>query len=266
MSTFYGADVSRWQGDVNWPAFNPGAAFVFIKAGGGDDGLYTDGKFYQNRDGVRSLGSDMPHGYYWFAGGGDPIGEANYFCDLLPDLQTGEVLVLDWEISPGFNHDEWCARFINQVKARTGITPLFYTNQNRVVSEDWSQTVATGCGLWVAHYGIGPDGDVPIKWWPFYAFHQYSSSGSFPGISGRVDTNAFFADAITDFYKYGKQSVVLPPVIAPPLPPLVPPVEPTPLPEPTVPPVVALPQEASIWDSLITFLRAIIGWLLNKKG
>src|SRR3954463_7808835 len=160
MTTFYGADISRWQGDINWRAFNPGASFVIIKAGGGDDGIYSDSKFIRNRDGVRSLGADMPHGYYWFAGGNSPIVEAAYFCDLLADLQPGEVVALDYEIDLP-NADAWCAAFLNRCRDRLGFVPLFYTNQNRIMTIDWSQTVATGCGLWVAHYGYTADENVP---------------------------------------------------------------------------------------------------------
>ena len=104
-NTYYGADISQYQGDIDWPAFDPGAAFVFIKAGGGDAGLYTDTKLERNKAGVRALGTTMPHGYYWFAGGGAPAVEADYFCNIMADLQFGEVLALDWEISPGFDHD-----------------------------------------------------------------------------------------------------------------------------------------------------------------
>lgn len=271
--TFYGADVSEYQGNINWPAFNPGASFVFIKASEG--AAYVDRKFSQNRTGVRRLGANMPHGFYHFANGGDPIAEANHFVSTVGPLQTGEVLALDWEISPNIDHDTWCYRFLAQVKARTGVLPLFYTNQNRVVTENWTKTAGTGCGLWVAHYGIKPTETVPIKWWKFYAFHQYSSSGSFPGIAGRVDTDAFFANAITDFYKYGKKATAAPkpapaPVPAPapkpapaPTPALVPKPQPTPtpVPQPTTPPVVVPPPNATLYDWVVSLFRRVAGFL-----
>lgn len=229
--TFYGADISRWQGNVDWKAFNPGAAFVFIKATGGDDGLYVDSQLVNNQNGARSLGNEMPRGYYHFAGGNDPVIEADFFVDSVGTLQVGEVLVLDFEININ-NADVWCAAFINRVKSRTGVTPLFYTNQYRVVSMTWAQTAATGCGLWVADYIVKPEDSVVTKWWPFYAFHQYSSTGTFPGISGNVDCNAFFSDNITDFFKYGKQADV------PEQPPVSTPVETTPTPSEVVTPTV----------------------------
>lgn len=281
VKTFYGADVSEWQGNINWPAFNPGAAFVLIRSSWG---LNTDAKFYQNRDGVRSLGSDMPHGYYHYAMGGDPIAEADYFLNTIGNLQQGEVLALDWEIDPAINRDEWCVRFLNHVRDRVGFLPLFYSNQNRIVTQNWSGSAGTGDGLWVAHYGIPPTGDVPIKWWPFYLIHQYTSSGTFPGIAGRVDTNALFANAITDFYKYGAPAATVP-VPAPvplPTPPPAPapapapeptpepapsptpdpsPPTPTPIPAPTTPPVTTPPASATLFDWFAHYVRVVLNFL-----
>ncbi len=287
MGKFGGADVSMWQGVINWPAFNPGANFVFIKATGGDDGLYTDSKFYYNRDGVRALGVDMPHGFYHFAGGGDPIAEADYFIDRVSPLQPGEVVVLDWEI---YHPDPvgWSLTWVRRVKARLGFNPVIYTNQNRVITLPWQPVVDENCGLWVAHYGYTENEDVPIKWWPFYAWHQTGSSGTFPGIAGRVDTDWFFANVPSDFYKYGAPSPVIPaPVPTPPPPPPTPTPEPTPTPVPTPPPApepVPVPQPPTPepvptptpapqkdWTDLIKAIAAVIvtlvtfAWLLKPQ-
>lgn len=252
MATFYGADISEYQGDVDWRAFNPGAAFVFIKASEGVG--YKDKKFDQNKAGVRSLGSDMPHGFYHFLDGYDPAQEAHWFVQCVGDIQPGEVLALDYEINdPNAGHN--CRVFLDTVRDLVGFYPIFYTNQNRLVTGDFSETAASGDGLWVAHYGYTSDENVPIRWWSFYSWHQTGSSGNFPGIGGRVDTDAFFANSITDFYKYGKpadpppQQPVPEPVPAPtpepPAPVIVPPPNPT-IPDPTTPPVVITPAPAPI--------------------
>ena len=71
---------------------------------------------------------------------------------------------------------------------------------------DWSAVVATNAGLWVAGYPRGYAGDrlrnpgaVPysVSPWPFAAAWQYSSSGAVGGISGAVDVNWFYGDAVT---------------------------------------------------------------------
>jgi lysozyme len=202
MSAFKGADVSHWQGQIDWDLLNTGASFVIIKATGGDDGLYTDSQFTRNCDEARRVG--LPRGFYHFAGGGDARQEAEYLVGSIGDLQQGEVLALDWEIT----HNDpvaWCAAFVDRVEELVGFVPMFYTNQNRVVTIDWQPLVDRDCALWVAHYDISPDNDVPIKYWPYYAIHQYSSTASFPGISGNVDADMFFAPNLDTFYKFGAQ-------------------------------------------------------------
>jgi hypothetical protein len=61
-----GIDISRWQGDFDLAkAKGEGFDFVIIKAGGGDDGLYTDSRFEKNYENAKGLG--MPVGCYWFS-------------------------------------------------------------------------------------------------------------------------------------------------------------------------------------------------------
>lgn len=232
MAIFYGADVSTYQGNIDWQAFNPGAAFVFIKAGGGDDGNYVDDKLAANKAGARSLGNAMPRGFYWFGGNGSATDEADYFVtECVPDLQVGEILVLDSEFGKSLD-PAWCLEWLQRVEARTGVKPLIYMSASRVTEKDWSAVAANGNGLWVADYAVAPADNVPIKYWAFYAFQQYSDSGTFPGIAGKVDTNAFFAKALNDFFRYGKQPET---VVAPVLPPPAPTTPPSAPPAPVVP-------------------------------
>lgn len=214
MATFYGVDVSRWQGDISWSQVPKGAKFAIIKATGGDGpGLYTDGKFVRNRDRARSVG--IPRGYYHFGGSNNPIHEADYFCDVIgAHLLPGELIVLDSEFGSALDPG-WCKTFLDHVKARTGVKPLIYMSQSKIFEHNWSAIANANYGLWVAHYGVKPTAKVPIKYWKFYAFHQYSSSGSCPGIAGRVDQNAFYAGSMADFAKYGKQKPAPAPVPTP---------------------------------------------------
>lgn len=202
-----GADVSRWQGKIDWDAFAPAVDFVIIKASGGDQGLYPDGQFSRNQSEARRL--NKPRGYYHFMGnvaGGSR--EADHFVDTVGPLQSGESLVLDWEVQHpdpvGYVYDA-----AKRVIERTGVAPLIYMSESRVTAHDWQRVIDLGCGLWVAKYGVN-DGQVPANRptagkWPFWAIWQYSSSGSFPGIGGRVDTNLFQGETIEQFLAYGKK-------------------------------------------------------------
>lgn len=83
---------------------------------------------------------------------------------------------------------------------------MIYMSAAMIPTGDWSAVVATNAGLWVAGYPRGYMGDrlrnpgsVPysVSPWPFAAAWQYSSSGAVGGISGAVDVNWFYGDAVT---------------------------------------------------------------------
>jgi hypothetical protein len=62
----FGIDISRWQGDFDLEkAVAEGVKFVILKGGGGDDGLYVDGRFERNYRNAKALG--LPVGCYWFS-------------------------------------------------------------------------------------------------------------------------------------------------------------------------------------------------------
>ena len=81
----WGIDVSRWQGNFNFAkAKQEGITFAILKAGGGDAGLYKDGKFERNYAACVELG--IPVGAYFFGQAMDlPTAqkEADYFCSLI---------------------------------------------------------------------------------------------------------------------------------------------------------------------------------------
>lgn len=240
MSFIRAVDISQWQGAINWPAVD--VPIAIIKMSGGDAGLYTDSKANQNYYGAKAAGK-LVAGYH-FAGGGNPENEADFFIAAMSPLEESDVLILDWEIEH-VDPVGWCTRFVNRVHDRTGVWPLFYTNGARVNQYDWL-SVLTNCGLWVAWYGMDPEGNLPIHY--SYVMHQYTSGGSVPGIAGRVDLDAWFG-SLEQFKKYGYHAPVAPapvpapapqpapvpppvPVPDPPAPSPVPPVDPTPPPAP----------------------------------
>lgn len=64
---FRGIDVSHWQGDINWASVKAdGINFAIIKAGGSDDGFYTDSKFETNYNEAVKAGISV--GAYYFVG------------------------------------------------------------------------------------------------------------------------------------------------------------------------------------------------------
>lgn len=78
-----GIDVSRWQGDFDFEAaLNEGWEFAVLKGGGGDDGLYVDGRFEENYNKTKKL--KIPVGCYFFGyakNGDEAKKEAEYFYE-----------------------------------------------------------------------------------------------------------------------------------------------------------------------------------------
>lgn len=239
MSHIEAIDVSQWQGNIDWNSVD--RPIAIIKMSGGDAGLYTDSKANQNYYGAKAAGKLV--GGYHFAGGGDPVNEANFFVAAMSPLEENDVLVLDWEIQ----HPDpvgWCTAFVNRVHETTGVWPLFYANGSTINAYDWSP-VRNNCGTWVAWYGQDPEGNLPIS--GAYVMHQYTSGGSVPGIAGRVDLDAWFG-SLDQFKKYGYHATQPAPVPQPeptPIPPPEPVPDPTPAPVPVPEPIPSPAPEPS---------------------
>lgn len=195
-------DVSHWQGKIDWPKTKVDVAI--IKATQGT--TFLDSQFLRNKQECRNNGILL--GYYHFADGGDAIKEADWFVKNVGDTKTGELLVLDFEINI-LAAGNWCRKFLDRVKEKTGVKPLLYTNEARVKSIDWKEVVAGNYGLWVARYylntGYKPPFISPTSGqWPFWAIWQYTSRGRVDGIVGNVDLNYTKMDLET-LKRYGKQ-------------------------------------------------------------
>lgn len=223
-------DVSRWQGNINWPSVRGNVAGAMIKIGGSDDGFYMDGMAQRNLIEARSAG--VPIGTYYYLGGVHTIAEEvqhilNLF-NMLGGLRPGEPFALDWEERrAGLDEVGYLTGIVEGLSKRGFPPPLIYMNLNYVKTQDWSNLVRRNCGLWVAAWGnnnaIPEQHEVPgSDEWPFWIIWQYSSTGSVPGISGRVDHNLLNGDIAT-FKKYGLKGALnvpgTPPPIAQPIPP-----------------------------------------------
>lgn len=226
-------DVSRWQGIIDWRQVKAsGIDIAIIKMSGGDDGLYVDSRANANYYGA--VGAGIAVGMYHFAGGTDPIAEADYYIQACSPLAEDDVLVLDWEVQHS-NPVEWCRQFTQRCIDRTGVAPLLYINGSTWNAYDWSPVTAI-CGVYVAWYDRSPEDNLPVP--GMYVMHQYSSTGSVPGISGNVDLDMFFG-TVEQFKKYGYHAPTPTPEPAPtPVPEPVPTPAPAPAPVPVTPVVI----------------------------
>lgn len=191
--TVRGFDVSHHQGDVNMheARVTGHMDFVGIKM---TEGLgYVDARGRLNRDKARAEG--LVRLLYHFASTNDPVREADFFCNQIGTLEPGEIAILDEESTKAVgDRSQWVLKFLARVDERTGRKggvpdddAELYTYGPYANAHLRLRTLA-GKKLWLAAYSSSPRVPAPWKSWTFW---QYSSSGSVPGIAGRVDLNYF---------------------------------------------------------------------------
>ena len=217
-----GIDVSSHQSRVDWARVKAdGIGFVYIKA---TEGIgFVDPKFGAHWTGAQ--GVRLPRGAYHFArpdtgSGGtaasvkkDAQAEADAFLGTATP-KSGDLLpVLDLEtagLSPSLMV-QWAAAWLDRVRAHTGVKAILYTYPSF-----WSKLGNTrkfgSYPLWIASYGVASP-QVPAGW-SKYTIWQYTSSGSVPGIPGRVDMNQLGARLAVSSITY-KPGPYKPPVPKP---------------------------------------------------
>lgn len=196
-----GIDVSYWQKDIQ--VQNIKGDFVIVKATGGKGYVnpYCD-RVYQ-----RAKNAGKLVGFYHFAHDngfqGSAIEEADFFVDNTRNYFGEAIPILDWE---GDNKTDvnWALTFLNRVKERTGVKPLFYTYTSVINSVDFSPIAKQDYGLWIANYGRNDrlyDYKQPSppqsNGWSVIAMYQYSSNTVLNGYDKELDANVFYGDANT---------------------------------------------------------------------
>lgn len=194
-----GIDLSAWNQVADWTQVGKaGLSFAFIKATEGN-GYKADYKAHW--DGAGSVGL-LRSNYHFFRGAVSGTLQADYFLkratkgELPPvvDFEDGEGLALS-SVTGQVMLDNLRA-CLERIESAWNCLPIIYTGnwylemcfaESRSYNPRW----LTKYPLWIAHYTNNPD--VPPArpaWWD-WTFYQYSSSGSVPGIVGRVDQNVF---------------------------------------------------------------------------
>lgn len=185
--TLKGIDISNWQG---WPLNAKAKAgfdqsdFVIVKA---TQGLNFVSKTCDPQwQAARTAGKML--GHYHYAGGNDPVAEADYFVNNTMNYFHASIPVLDWESSQNkaWGQTDWAARFANRVHERAGVWPMIYVQASAIGQV---ASCANNCALWVAGYPDNRDNwtapafTYNIVPWHTYTVWQYTSSG------GSLDRN-----------------------------------------------------------------------------
>jgi len=203
-----GLDVSKWQGTVNWAKVaGAGYKFAFLKAAEG--GTYTDPTYATNRANANANGIVV--GAYDFAQpsttAGQAEAEADHFVDVALPKSGDLVPVLDLEVTNNLspaNLQTWVKKWMYRVYARTGQRATIYTSPSFWSSAMGGTTWFAQNGfrtLWIAHWTSATSPTVPASTWggSSWTFWQWTSSGTVPGISGRVDLDRFHYASLTPY-------------------------------------------------------------------
>ena len=193
--TLSGIDVSYWQGDINWDQVaGSGISFAFIRV---SDGIGTyDTDFQYNWSEAKRVG--IVRGVYqFFRPSQDPIAQANLLINEIGGAMTPGDLppVIDVESNGGLTKAQVADRiqqWLDHVESALGVTPIIYASPGL-----WSTYVDSSAfssyPLWVAHYYVTCP-TLPTGW-NNWIFHQYTDSGTVPGINtSSVDRNVFNGD------------------------------------------------------------------------
>jgi GH25 family lysozyme M1 (1,4-beta-N-acetylmuramidase)/LysM repeat protein len=133
-------------------------------------------------------------GIYHYAGGGDPVAEANYFYANAKNYFGEAIPALDWEAyqNSSWGSTSWARKFVDRIHELSGVWPIIYVQASAI---NQVANCANDCGLWVAGYPTDNNSwDVPaftynISPWKAYTLWQFSSSG------GRLDRSVAAVDA-----------------------------------------------------------------------
>ena len=201
--TYKGIDVSEHNGLIDWQSVkNSGVQFAMIRCayrGYGTGKIVTDAYFDYNIQNASAVGIQV--GIYFFSQATsitEAVEEANYAISLAQKYNCVTYpIVIDTEYSGAPNNTgradnlgvalrtNIIAAFCNQVE-KLGYISMVYA------SRDWLYnnleiTRLSNYETWLAHYTNDPSKKSDYKY--NYGIWQYTSSGSVPGIGGRVDLN-----------------------------------------------------------------------------
>lgn len=195
-----GIDISHWQGTINWTTVAAaGKRFAFMKASESTD--YVDPTYVTNRSQARTAGLYV--GAYHFAMPtavvGNGIAQADWFLAKATPASGDLLPVLDLEQSGSLTPAAltvWVKDYVGRIYERLGVRTVIYVSpsfwRNYMADTTWFALNGYEI-LWIAHWTSLTSPSVPGANWAGkgWTFWQYTSDGTVPGISGRVDLNRY---------------------------------------------------------------------------
>lgn len=192
---FYGIDVSHYQGNIDWNAVaKTGINFAFVKAGGSEDGIYTESMFEKNYAGAKAAGLNV--GAYYFPGPKFTseeagIADARRFLDIIAGKTFEMPVALDLEGTKPEDKDGATIATIAfcKVMEAAGYYVMIYGGDIFSFKDRLNLDELDEFDKWVARYGSEP------QYVKKYGIWQYSSTQSVDGITeNTVDKDVAYKD------------------------------------------------------------------------
>ncbi len=197
----FGIDVSKWQREIDWAQVAAaGVDFAIIRCGyrGSSSGsLVVDPYFVQNMEGAKAAGIDV--GVYFFTQAVntvEAVEEASMVVSLCEEYELDYPVFIDTEGAGGngradgldvTTRTDVCEAFCETIES-AGYTAGVYASRNWYRNQLEDSRLSSYV-IWVAEYR-----DTPL-YEGNYILWQYTSGGSIPGISTRVDLNISYLES-----------------------------------------------------------------------
>lgn len=199
-SSYFGIDVSSYQGDIDWQLVKEdNVEFAFLRIGyrgyGEEGKICPDETFVYNYDAAHDAGIDL--GVYFFSQAisvEEAVEEANYVLSLLEGRTLEYPIVFDWEtVQTGDPED---IPRTEDVKPQTltlsaiafcetikdaGYEAMIYTNK-KLATIKYDLRQLQDYPIWLAYY------DTELNYCYDFDIWQYGT-GQVDGITGEVDVN-----------------------------------------------------------------------------
>ena len=198
VSSYFGIDVSSYQGDIDWDAVrSDGVEFAILRIGvrgyGEEGNIKLDDKFFRNYEGARKAGLDI--GVYFYSQAinvEEAVEEAKFVLEQLGDRKLEYPIVFDWEPVDASSTDTpprtedvmpgtltLCAVAFCETIRDAGYEAMIYTNKKMAYIK-YDMRKFADYPVWLALY------NTDLTYYYDFDMWQYGF-GKIDGIEGDVD-------------------------------------------------------------------------------